>query len=1361
MTLGTSVYVRDSHYSWIPATIESEPDDKKKVKVQVKFPNDWEEYTTIVKGGEAGKVKLERTINLSDYPNEELPLQNLEADGVSAARKNDMADLTNLHEAAILYNLKARHSDGNPYTRVGDIMVAVNPFQWINGLYSEEKRSFYAKNLIWQTSSGGAMKSSQLLATAAAEKQALGYEYEKLGIKPHVYETSSLSYLGLAMDKSDQTILVTGESGAGKTETIKIVMNHLATVESTRPSSQSDLVKSSSSEHGAGTVKRVLRANPLFEAFGNAKTLRNDNSSRFGKFTQLQFDVEDHDLAQREGRDIPICELAGSKCITYLLEKSRVVSVSEGERTFHIFYQMLGAPDTDKENIWKEGLVGFDTSDFAYLRNAPAESIDGLASGDNWSETVDALSIFGINDDLFLHLMRSLCVILQLGNLTFGMDLIEGEERSTISSPDVLTKLSSIMGVPEQEIESAMTKRSFSMRGEEVTIALKDNEAKDGCDALAKEIYARVFDLLVAKINDRTEPTGSPTHGTDYGTISLLDIFGFESFTVNRFEQLCINYANERLQQKYVGDNFQAIKSEYEGEGINVFDFSLIDNSHVMELLEGKLGLITQLNEECVKKNGEDENFVYKFNLVNSDSSSLIQNPLHRNYEFAVRHYAAPIKYDARKFIERNLDKIPADLLKCACKSTNPLIRDEFQQLTTKLEAPKSGGPKKRSEATKHFVVTKFRQQLTSLMSLIEDSRTRYIRCVKPNKSSLPKMMDHTHTVSQLESAGLVTAIIISRESFPNRLSYELVLERFRFLSYKFEDCQLGRGNVRKDAEELLNHLLKGISADTHSGKAKAFACGKTKVYFRAGALEMIETIRQEHYAKAAIRLQAWIRPISLKKRYQKARRGFILLQSEVRRLLASKLFAKKLRCALIIQCFFRKTLALMEVKRRREYHASTTIQRRWRGMKPRVQFNNIRTKTIQIQSMARMIMARKVVSTKRKEKEQQAAMDTRMSIIQQNFDDATTVGGGTIFSVDEGLLEEVETMFDFLRKEIVVLRKKNTKLKKELAESESDKRELFNQASSTDHALALSKIRNDQMSKTNMTLLDDNNRRRKESTKLKNELKTQQEAHESQLQDMREEFDNALKYREKDMQSLQLHLQSLQTQHELEMDALRRDCERKQEEHYNQIARLHDEVKSTQNTHEDYLSKLMNVLETTQRSTIIAAVPPDTNILREKDEEIAKLKEELSRLRETTSNTESNGNADASGKQEATKAMKYIVKKNREQRKNRVQHAETIVKDVEDSLSSGDMARAQNLIRTLSEAVQAGEKANSRMDREMVNMIEKTTSYLPGGNDDALKLAAENEKLRRKLARKVCKNCGNTRRKSTTDDGEVMSGNT
>jgi hypothetical protein len=386
--------------------------------------------------------------------------------------------------------------------------------------------------------------------------------------------------------------------------------------------------------------------------------------------------------------------------------------------------------------------------------------------------------------------------------------------------------------------------------------------------------------------------------------------------------------------------------------------------------------------------------------------------------------------------------------------------------------------------------------------------------------------------------------------------------------------------------------------------------------------------------------------------------------------------------------------------------------------------------------------------------------MDTRMNIIQQNFDDATTVnGGGTVFSVDEGLLEEVETMFEFLRKEIVVLRKKNTKVKKELAESESDKREIFNHASGVDHALALSKIRNDQMSKTNMTLLDDNNRRRKESNKLKIELKTQQEAHEAQLQDMRDEFDRALRYRELEMQSLQLNLQELTSQHEHELEMLRQDRERKQEEHYNQIARLHDEVKSTQNTHEDYLTKLMNVLETTGRPSVVAAPPID--VVREKDIEIAQLKKELARLRVTSTTAGSNGGVDDTGKQEAVKAMKYIVKKNREQRKQRVQNTEAIAKDFEESLSSGDMSRTRSLIQSLTEALHAGEKANSRMDREMVNMIENTTSYLPGNNSISPatdnNLRAENERLRRKLAKKTCKHCGHKRNKSSVEASEGL----
>lgn len=503
MTVGAPVYVRDPHYSWIPATIESEEDDKRRVKVKVRLPGDWEGQTVKASGRGARNMKMERLVELSDYGNDELPLQNVERDGVTAMGKDDMADLTNLHEAAILYNLKARHAQSLPYTRVGDILVAVNPFRWIDGLYAREKQDFYAANLIWANTEPGkddrrltSLKANPL-ATAATEKKALGYDYEKLGINPHVYETSCLAYLGLAMERSDQTILVTGESGAGKTETIKIVMTHLATVEKSRPNwPESDRPRAGCAarageslggcEEEFDKVDQVLQANPLFEAFGNAKTLRNDNSSRFGKFTQLQFDIETFADAKEAKRAVPSSHLAGSRCITYLLEKSRVVGASEGERTFHIFYQMLGAPEGEKCEIWEELAGDTSVADFAYLSSTSA--VDGLAGPENWPDTVAALSVFGIKGESYLNVMRSLCVILQLGNISFEAEMQGGEERGTISTRDELEKLSSLMGVPSSEIEDALTKRVISARGEEFTVFSKESEARDGRDALAKEV---------------------------------------------------------------------------------------------------------------------------------------------------------------------------------------------------------------------------------------------------------------------------------------------------------------------------------------------------------------------------------------------------------------------------------------------------------------------------------------------------------------------------------------------------------------------------------------------------------------------------------------------------------------------------------------------------------------------------------------------------------------------------------------------------------------------------------------------------------------------------------------------------------
>jgi len=379
------------------------------------------------------------------------------------------------------------------------------------------------------------------------------------------------------------------------------------------------------------------------------------------------------------------------------------------------------------------------------------------------------------------------------------------------------------------------------------------------------------------------------------------------------------------------------------------------------------------------------------------------------------------------------------------------------------------------------------------------------------------------------------------------------------------------------------------------------------------------------------------------------------------------------------------------------------------------------------------MLDCRKACALKKKERDEQYVMENRISMIQQNFDDATTLQG-TVFSVDEGLLDEVETMFEFLRKEIIALRKKNIQLKKELAEAESDKRETFNHASSLDHSLALSKMCGEQMAKTNATLLDDNNRRRKESNNLKNELKTQQQAHESQLQEIRAEFELALNHREIELNDLKQRVQSSVSFHNIEVQAARDEAERKQEEQYLQISQMREEIRSIQDSHQEYLTKLFAALETTQESRKSTAVPGSLDTRR--DDEIVELREEVAKLRQSAA-TEGNGNGDATRK-EAARSMKYIVKKNRGRRKSQVQHLQHLTSQLEEHLAAGNLAQMQQLVLSLRETILVEEKSNSKMDRETVNMIDNAVMYSQHGIADAdAALLADNQKLRRKLEKK------------------------
>lgn len=323
-----------------------------------------------------------------------------------------------------------------------------------------------------------------------------------------MYETSALAYKGLALLGQHQSILVSGESGAGKTETVKICMNHLASV-----------VQSQSGSGGVevddGVITRVVDSNPLLEAFGNAKTRRNDNSSRFGKYIQLQF---------KQGSS---CTLAGSICDVYLLEKSRVVRHDDEERTFHIFYQLLTAADDIKGQFW-EHLKGKDIQDFAYVGATDTTKIEGKTDADHFDHTLKSLAIVNIVGEELNTFIQGICVVLQLGNIIFG-ESPKDSDHAVITSSSELSFLSEIMGIDQKSIEYALLHRKVRVRNEETVVHLKEEAAKEATDALAKQIYDRLFAWLVARINVAT------TAGEDdFGIIGLLDIFGFESFPVNR-----------------------------------------------------------------------------------------------------------------------------------------------------------------------------------------------------------------------------------------------------------------------------------------------------------------------------------------------------------------------------------------------------------------------------------------------------------------------------------------------------------------------------------------------------------------------------------------------------------------------------------------------------------------------------------------------------------------------------------------------------------------------------------------------------------------------------------------------------------
>ena len=915
-------------------------------------------------------------------------------------------------QAAILYNLKRRHVHGKPYTRTGDIIIACNPYQWFHHLYAEDMRRKYAETLVWDNNNNNNNNNNNHDGRSTLE--------------PHVYETSSLAYRGLAVEGEDQSILVSGESGAGKTETVKILLSDLASVQRGRQHlnavadclhDSSTLSNNTANNNNIDTdftspiVQRVLDSNPLLEAFGNAQTVRNDNSSRFGKYLQLQFDTEDLTAAAYRGRSIPAAVLAGSKCQVYLLEKSRVCLHAANERTYHVFYQLLAWPG--KEQFWS-GLADTDYESFCYVGYTETDVIEGKTDAERFQQTLDALALLGIQGDCLKNLMQAICVVLQLGNLIFQADE-QDESKSVVPSRDELRALAvELLGVTVDDLLAALTIRTITARNEEFKVPLNETAAKESCDAFAKEIYAKTFLWLVRSINDATcaELNYDGEKKDGFGIIGLLDIFGFESFETNRFEQLCINYANEKLQQKFTQDIFQSVQQEYEYEGIELGEITYDDNRDVLNLVEGRMGLLAFLNEECVRPGGSDEGFVSKVHATNKDNPCFIREKSFFNYEFGVQHYAGRVIYDATAFVTKNMDTLSKDLHECASRSSNPIISKELNNDAMMNALPQRN--KKRSPPAQKkkphvltrrgssnlasaTVWTKFKNQLNALMASLRTTRTRYIRCIKPNGMKQPLVMEHLSTVEQLRCAGVVAAVTISRSAFPNRLEHDVVLDRFKPLWRKgehlaFEANAMGADPSEKSrilANGMLTTALKVLEREKDGSVVQAFVMGRTRAYFRAGALEYLEHERLKGLGAWAVELQRCVRKFVARSRYIRLRALATRHQAFIRMCLERKKYLRLRTAGIAAQCWYRCVLARRMLERLNRDYKATLIQTHFRMAVAVSRLRIHRNAAVAAQRIVRGALQRPKFRVALHEKQEEAKLENQVMALQRKLEEA------------------------------------------------------------------------------------------------------------------------------------------------------------------------------------------------------------------------------------------------------------------------------------------------------------------------------------------------------------------------------------
>jgi myosin-5 len=716
-------------------------------------------------------------------------------------------------------------------------------------------------------------------------------------------------------DGKNQTIVVSGESGAGKTVSAKYIMRYFATRES---SDQPGKYTTSRADAISETEEQILATNPVMEAFGNAKTTRNDNSSRFGKYIEIMFDDRTN--------------IIGAKIRTYLLERSRLVFQPLKERNYHIFYQLVaGATDTEKQEL---GLLPVE--DFEYLNQGGTPVIDGVDDKAEFEATRKSLAVIGVAHEDQTGIFRVLAALLHLGNVQITATRTES---SVSSTEPALIRACEMLGIDATEFAKWIVKKQLITRGEKITSNLTQQQALVVRDSVAKFIYSSLFDWLVDKINRRLATDEIFEKFKCF--IGVLDIYGFEHFAKNSFEQFCINYANEKLQQEFNQHVFKLEQEEYVREEIDWTFIDFSDNQPCIDLIEAKLGVLALLDEESRLPMGSDEQFVTKLHHhFAADKQKFYKKPRFGKSAFTVCHYAVDVTYESDGFIEKNRDTVPDEHLEVLRNSSNPFIKeilDTAAAVREKDSASMSSKPVAAAPGRRIGVAVNrkptlggiFKSSLIELMHTINNTEVHYIRCIKPNEAKEAWKFEGPMVLSQLRACGVLETVRISTAGYPTRWTYEEFAVRYYMLCHSSQ--------WTSEIRDMCHAILSKALGDASQDKKVKYQLGLTKIFFRAGMLAFLENLRTSRLNECAIMIQKNLRAKYYRRRYLDARESILTTQA-----------------------FIRGFLARQQAQEIRRTKAATTIQRVWRGQKEKRRYTQIRKNFILFESVAKGFLCRR-----------------------------------------------------------------------------------------------------------------------------------------------------------------------------------------------------------------------------------------------------------------------------------------------------------------------------------------------------------------------------------------------------------------